>query len=184
MTFVRCDIIHQTNLPMKKIFVIAGLSLLLYACGGNSGDKTEQDTTSLLDHKASEAAPAPTAADTAAPVDTTAKPRAAEPALPSPKPVEKKDKKDKDVATGSVKGGKLLKAADCLTCHREDVKLVGPAYADVAKKYKPTTANIDMLAGKIIAGGSGNWGQIPMTPHPNVSKDDAKEMVKYILAVK
>ena len=88
------------------------------------------------------------------------------------------------VLAGSAKGEQLIHSADCLTCHKVDTKLVGPSYIEVANKYPATDANIDLLAGKIIQGGSGSWGEIPMTPHPAISNDDAKEMVKYILSLK
>ena len=88
------------------------------------------------------------------------------------------------VTGGSLKGEQLISSSDCLTCHKVDAKIVGPAYIDVAKKYPATDENIEMLASKIIAGGSGTWGEIPMAPHPAITKDDAKEMVKYILALK
>ncbi|EOR95796.1 Cytochrome c, class I [Arcticibacter svalbardensis MN12-7] len=81
------------------------------------------------------------------------------------------------------KGAQLIKSSDCLSCHQEKAKLVGPSYVDVAKKYKPTDDNINLLAGKIIKGGSGVWGDVPMTPHPAVSDQDAHEMVKYILSL-
>ena len=87
-------------------------------------------------------------------------------------------------SAGSAKGEQLIAASDCLTCHKVDTKLVGPSYNEVANKYPATDANIDMLANKIIQGGSGAWGEIPMTPHPAISADDAKEMVKYILSLK
>ena len=85
---------------------------------------------------------------------------------------------------GSLKGEQLISSSDCLTCHKVDAKIVGPSYTDVANKYAATDENIEMLASKIIAGGSGSWGEIPMAPHPAITKDDAKEMVKYILALK
>jgi cytochrome c len=85
---------------------------------------------------------------------------------------------------GSAKGEQLISGSDCLTCHKVDAKIVGPAYVDVANKYEATEANIEMLAGKIINGGSGSWGEIPMAPHTSLSTDDAKEMVKYILSLK
>lgn len=87
-------------------------------------------------------------------------------------------------SAGSAKGEQLISSSDCLTCHKVDAKLIGPAYIEVANKYSATDANIDMLAGKIIQGGSGVWGEIPMAPHPSISTDDAKEMVKYILSLK
>jgi cytochrome c len=82
------------------------------------------------------------------------------------------------------KGLEMIGALDCTTCHKISEKNIGPAYTDVAKKYEATDANIDLLAGKIIKGGSGNWGTVPMTPHPAVSVDSAKEMVRYILSLK
>ena len=78
----------------------------------------------------------------------------------------------------------LIASSDCLTCHKVDEKITGPSYREVSQKYEATDANIEMLAGKIIKGGSGVWGQVPMTPHDSVSVDDAKTMVKYILALK
>lgn len=87
-------------------------------------------------------------------------------------------------ATSGAAGEELIKKSDCLTCHKVDVKLLGPAYQEVAAKYPATEENIELLAGKIIKGGAGNWGDIPMAPHPSISENDAKEMVKYILSLK
>lgn len=78
----------------------------------------------------------------------------------------------------------LVAASDCLTCHKVDEKIIGPTYRDVANKYDNTEANVKMLAAKVIAGGSGVWGDVAMTPHPNVSQADAEQMVKYILLLK
>ncbi|MFN9666531.1 MAG: c-type cytochrome [Bacteroidota bacterium] len=82
------------------------------------------------------------------------------------------------------KGLELVAKSDCLTCHKVAEKLIGPAYQDIAAKYESTDENIELLAGKIIKGGQGVWGQIPMTAHPQVSEDDARQMVKYILLLK
>lgn len=82
------------------------------------------------------------------------------------------------------KGLELIAKSDCLTCHKVSEKLIGPAYKEVAAKYENTDENIAMLAGKIIKGGQGVWGQIPMTAHPQLSESDAKQMVKYILLLK
>ena len=82
------------------------------------------------------------------------------------------------------KGLALIAASDCLTCHKVDEKIIGPTYRDVANKYENTEANVKMLAGKIINGGKGVWGEIPMTAHPQISKQDAEEMVSYILSLK
>ena len=81
-----------------------------------------------------------------------------------------------------AKGQALIAASDCLTCHKLDKKLIGPAYQDVAKKY--TEADVAKLADKVISGGGGNWGPTPMIPHSDLSKADATAMVKYILSLK
>ena len=80
------------------------------------------------------------------------------------------------------KGEQLIAANDCLSCHKVNEQVVGPSYRDVAQKY--TVADTDMLAATIIKGGQGHWGEIPMTPHPDLKPEDAKEMVKYILSLK
>jgi cytochrome c len=82
------------------------------------------------------------------------------------------------------KGLALIASNDCLTCHKVDEKLTGPAYRDVANKYENTDANVKMLAQKVIKGGSGNWGTLQMTPHPAVSEADAEQMVKYVLLLR
>lgn len=84
-------------------------------------------------------------------------------------------------------GAALIKGNDCLTCHKVDQKLVGPAYQEVAKKYfsefQNETGIIQTLAEKVIKGGNKNWGLAMMVPHPNLSEDDAKKMVVYILSL-
>ena len=96
-----------------------------------------------------------------------------------------KDKLPASPAGKSFEKGKtLISKSDCLACHQDEAKLVGPAYVDVANKYENNAKNVDFLANKIIKGGAGSWGQIPMSPHPNVSLADAKEMVNYILSLK
>lgn len=87
-------------------------------------------------------------------------------------------------AAGSEKGLELIASNDCTTCHAIDTKVTGPAYRDVANKYQNNEATVDSLAAKVIKGGSGVWGNIPMTPHPALSEADAKEMVKYVLSLK
>ncbi|MGO4289644.1 c-type cytochrome [Chitinophaga sp. RAB17] len=81
------------------------------------------------------------------------------------------------------KGETLMAQSDCKTCHKEEMKVVGPALKDIAGKYPNTPENIDKLADKVIKGGSGNWGEVAMLPHPQISKEDAKEMVTYILSI-
>ena len=81
------------------------------------------------------------------------------------------------------KGFDLVAKNDCLSCHKTSEKLVGPAYADVAKKYAGQTEMVDTLAQRIIKGSVGHWGQVPMTPHPNLSEDDARAMVKFVMTL-
>lgn len=74
---------------------------------------------------------------------------------------------------------------DCFTCHKVDETLTGPSYREVANKYAAMSDTIvTHLAGKIIKGGNGVWGEIYMTPHPGVTQEDAEAMVKYILLLK
>ena len=87
-------------------------------------------------------------------------------------------------AVANERGLELIGSSDCTTCHAIDKKVIGPAYVDVAKKYENTPAVVDTLISKIKNGGMGNWGNIPMTPHPDLSDADAREMVNYILSLK
>ncbi|MBX2913488.1 MAG: c-type cytochrome [Cyclobacteriaceae bacterium] len=80
-------------------------------------------------------------------------------------------------------GAALVAKNDCTTCHHQTDKLIGPAHKEVAEKYAFTPENVKMLAEKIIKGGTGNWGQIPMTPHPNISQADAEKMAMYVLSL-
>lgn len=87
-------------------------------------------------------------------------------------------------ATDVIAEGKLLvENGDCKTCHHPTNKIIGPAHTEVAKKYDFTEANVLMIADKIIKGGSGNWGDIMMVPHPTVSQGDAEKMSRYILSL-
>jgi cytochrome c len=80
-------------------------------------------------------------------------------------------------------GQTLVDQSDCKTCHHATNKIIGPAHAEVAKKYDFTQANVTYLAGKIKQGGSGVWGEIPMTPHPDISNADAEKMAMYVLSL-
>ena len=84
----------------------------------------------------------------------------------------------------SEKGKVLIAYSDCYTCHKIDQKSVGPAFKDIAKRYPANKVYINMLAQKVIIGGSGSWGTPVMSPHPNLSLEDAKMMVTYIMAMK
>jgi cytochrome c len=70
----------------------------------------------------------------------------------------------------------------CTACHATERKLVGPAYAEVAKKYAGQKDAEAALAKSIKAGGSGKWGQVPMPPQANLSDDEAKQLAAWVLA--
>ncbi len=99
-----------------------------------------------------------------------------------PQPIETAPEVSASNDGSKHEGLKLIEGTDCLTCHKVDSKLIGPSYQEVAAKY--SDADLDMLAQKIIDGGKGNWGEIPMTPHAGLSKENARQMVKYILSLK
>lgn len=69
----------------------------------------------------------------------------------------------------------------CMGCHAVDKKVVGPAYKDIAAKYKGQADAVDKLAKKVKAGGAGVWGPIPMPANAGISEADAKTVVKWIL---
>jgi cytochrome c len=78
----------------------------------------------------------------------------------------------------------LAQKKNCLACHAVDKKIVGPAYKDVAAKYAGDKTAAAKLADKVMKGGTGTWGQIPMPPNPQVSADEAKTLVAWILSQK
>jgi len=85
-------------------------------------------------------------------------------------------------ADAIAQGEALVKASDCKTCHAKDNKIIGPSHMDVAKKYDFTAENVKMLANKIITGGSGVWGEVPMTAH-DIPMDQAEKMARYVLSL-
>ena len=87
-------------------------------------------------------------------------------------------------ATPALANEELAKKNACTACHAVDKKLVGPAYKDVAAKYKGDAKAEAMLVDKVKKGGSGVWGQVPMPPNASVKDEDAKTLVKWILAIK
>lgn len=76
----------------------------------------------------------------------------------------------------------IMKGSDCFACHKEDAKLLGPSWQEIANKY--TSSDAQTLATHIIDGSTGIWGELQMTPHANISNDDALTMVEYILTLK
>jgi cytochrome c len=139
---------------VKKFLLPCALFALLVACNSSSDSSATSTDT----------AAATTGEDTASAANAT-----------------------KDITTDpNYSAGMAIEAkSDCATCHKINEKLVGPSFKEIATKYAGADdATIDSLAGKVINGGAGNWGQIPMTPHPNLSKEDARTVVKYVLLLK
>jgi cytochrome c len=78
----------------------------------------------------------------------------------------------------------LAKAKNCLACHSVTAKVVGPAYVDVADKYRGKKGAEDELTQKVLKGTSGTWGPVPMPPNSQVSDAEARTLVKWILSLK
>jgi cytochrome c len=78
----------------------------------------------------------------------------------------------------------LAQKKNCMACHAVDKKLIGPGYKDVAAKYAGQKDAADKLAQKIVKGGVGAWGQVPMPANPQVSEAEAKQLAAWVLSVK
>ncbi|MEJ5051695.1 c-type cytochrome [Chryseobacterium culicis] len=85
-------------------------------------------------------------------------------------------------AKTNLSGDQIMETLDCSGCHSVNERMIGPSYKEIAGKY--SEKDTELLASKIIEGGSGVWGSVPMAAHPQVSKEDAKKMVEYILSQK
>src|SRR6187402_2053883 len=88
------------------------------------------------------------------------------------------------IAAHALANEELAKKNACTACHAIDKKLVGPAYKEVAAKYKGDKGAEAKLIEKVKKGGSGVWGQVPMPPNANVKDEDVKTLVKWILGLK
>ncbi len=78
----------------------------------------------------------------------------------------------------------LAQKKNCMACHAVDKKVVGPAYKDVAAKYAGQKDAVDKLAQKVVKGGSGVWGAVPMPANPQVTEAEAKQLVAWIMTLK
>ncbi|MBA2760480.1 MAG: c-type cytochrome [Segetibacter sp.] len=141
---------------MKKALVVISSIVIIVACNNGSSTKDKQDTT-------------PPLSQTNNSVDIL---------------VDTLGFHTDSASAKYEKGSELMAKSDCLACHKVKEKLVGPAYTAVAEKYPATEENINYLSDKIIKGGKGVWGEIPMTPHPAISKADAAAMARYVLSLK
>lgn len=87
-------------------------------------------------------------------------------------------------ATDSLEGLRLISQNDCFTCDSLTRRFTGPSYFSISSKYNLTSENLLKLSAKIISGGEGIWGKVPMTPHNTLSQTGAENIVKYILSRK
>jgi cytochrome c len=88
------------------------------------------------------------------------------------------------VSTPALADLQLATAKNCMACHAVDKKLVGPSYKDVAAKYAGQKDAADKLVLKVMKGGSGVWGPVPMPANAQVNADEAKKLVAWILSQK
>ena len=86
------------------------------------------------------------------------------------------------VSTPALADMALPTTKNCMACHAVDKKLVGPSYKDIATKYAGQADAVDKLAAKVVKGGSGAWGPVPMPANAQVNEADAKKLVTWIMA--
>lgn len=180
---------------MKRILVL-GVCALFIACNSSSEKASESDTTSLVSADTSEVITVAdsTASATVSTVAVVSENKTAEVKVSetvTAKPVVKESqpaavvKAVENTDNADIKKGEMLiSKSDCFACHKVQDKLLGPSYKEVANKYEKTKSNIDYLVNKVKTGGSGVWGQVPMSPHPALSDDDARAMILYVLSLK
>ena len=94
-----------------------------------------------------------------------------------------KNETAKSIPSSFAEGQRLIALSDCKSCHAPNKKIIGPAYASVSQKYKNSSNALSRLTEKVINGGNGVWGNVAMAAHPQLSKKDAGEMIKYILSL-
>ena len=139
---------------IKRVIIILCASFLVAGCGGNSTNQESSADTVLAD----------SSAGTKTPGSAT------------------ENSNTISIMTSTDEGATLIVKNDCRNCHKEREKLIGPAFSDIAKRYGHY--DIDLLAAKIIKGGSGHWGDAAMSPHPSLSMTDARVIVRFILKYK
>ena len=87
-------------------------------------------------------------------------------------------------ATPALADMKLASAKNCLACHAVDKKLVGPSFKDIATKYTDQKDMADKLADKIIKGGAGVWGPVPMPGNAQITPEESKRLASWVLTQK
>ncbi len=169
-----------------KIKAVSLLTLL--AMAGLSSQLQAEDRADVLERiapvghanvegQAQPAAAAPAAAETTAAAAPAEAPAAVEAPVAEAAPA---------AAPAAAAGGDDVVAmatqSGCLACHQVEMKVVGPAYKDVAAKYRDQDV-LEQLVAKVKAGGSGVWGPIPMPPNPQVPEENIRAIVKWVLSL-
>ena len=85
-------------------------------------------------------------------------------------------------SSAAFASAELARAKNCVACHHVERKMIGPAYKAMAERYAKDESAIKLLSEKVLKGGSGNWGPMPMPPQPGVSPEEAEALVKWILS--
>ena len=165
---------------------------LISACDSGNNDTAQQDAPAVA-QSSSEAGISPSQADTAPAPDQAAS------STPSDSSAETTPDTESGTTTATATDSTtsssdatqvaaagdpkvLIKRYNCVSCHATDKKLLGPAYKEVAAKYKDEAGAADTLVAKVKEGGSGVWGAIPMPPNPGVPDGDVRLIVDWILA--
>lgn len=179
-----------------KTILLMGLATLLFACNSSTvKTNTSSDSTVLKSADTTEISVSPDTSNTTQIQDATTENKATEVKSSTleenKKPVAKEIKDVTQIKAvensdlDNIKNGEfLISKSDCFACHKVQDKVLGPSYKDIANKYAKNNANIDYLVNKVKVGGSGVWGAIPMSPHPNLSDEDARDMILYVLSLK
>jgi cytochrome c len=179
---------------MKRILLL-GLVTLLFACNSSTEKINTSDSTVLKAADTTEISVSPDTSNSTqiqeAEIENKATEVKASTVEENKKPVAKEIKDVTQIKAvensdlENIKNGEvLISKSDCFACHKVQDKVLGPSYKDIANKYAKNKANIDYLVNKVKVGGSGVWGAIPMSPHPNLSDDDARDMILYVLSLK
>lgn len=78
-------------------------------------------------------------------------------------------------------GLEMVKTSDCFNCHAVKTSMAGPSFAELTNRYSPNTDTVTLLAHRVVKGSSGNWGNAAMPPHPDLTEEQARQMVKWLL---
>jgi len=86
------------------------------------------------------------------------------------------------ISSPALASAELVRAKNCVACHHAERRMIGPAYSLIAARYANDAAAVGTLAARIIAGGGGNWGQMPMPAQANLSQEEAEALATWILS--